>query len=207
METTRQDAMKVLDSLYNGRIKYELKRLGLLDDNDTPKNDNKAIDMILLISEIEITAYRMGLNPNYKNLNIIWINEEPYVDVFVFSTETEGKKREISTPLLFSTFFINDIDLMVNKNKKSYVSIEFIRIMPGWIDAFNNERINGKKSSKGNRQYRTYLMLDESTGYYKIGKAIDPSYRERTLQSEKPSIKLLCTCETDIERILHLKYE
>ena len=102
---------------------------------------------------------------------------------------------------------INDIDLMVKKDKETYISIEFVKIIPGYVDAFNNKHFIEKKSYKGNRQYRTYLMLDESTGYYKIGKAIDPSYRERTLQSEKPSIKLLCTCDTDIERILHLKYE
>ena len=207
METTRQDAIKVLDNLYDGRIKYELKKLGLLDEGNIPKNDNKTIGIILLISEIEIAAFRMGIKPNYKKLNLIWINEAPYVNVFVFSTETEEKSHMISMPLFMSTFIINDIDLMVKKDKETYISVEFVKIIPGYVDAFNNKHFNEKKSYKGNRQYRTYLMLDESTGYYKIGKAIDPSYREGTLQSEKPSIKLLCTCETDIERILHLKYE
>jgi hypothetical protein len=37
METTRQDAIKVLDNLYDGRIKYELKKLGLLDEGNIPK--------------------------------------------------------------------------------------------------------------------------------------------------------------------------
>lgn len=38
-----------------------------------------------------------------------------------------------------------------------------------------------------------YLMHDEANGYYKIGMSNDPTYREGTLQSEKPTIKLVAT--------------
>lgn len=37
-----------------------------------------------------------------------------------------------------------------------------------------------------------YLMKDETNGYHKIGISNRPEYRERTLQSEKPTIVLLC---------------
>ena len=37
-----------------------------------------------------------------------------------------------------------------------------------------------------------YLMLDAANGYYKIGMSNHPEYRERTLQSEKPSIVKIC---------------
>lgn len=37
-----------------------------------------------------------------------------------------------------------------------------------------------------------YLMYNKKTGYYKIGKSNNPSYRERTLQSQEPDINLLC---------------
>ena len=36
-----------------------------------------------------------------------------------------------------------------------------------------------------------YLMKDKSNGYYKIGISQDCKYRESTLQSEKPDIKLV----------------
>lgn len=36
----------------------------------------------------------------------------------------------------------------------------------------------------------TYLMKDESNGYYKIGMSNNPTFREHTLQSEKPTISL-----------------
>lgn len=40
-----------------------------------------------------------------------------------------------------------------------------------------------------------YLMHDTKNGYYKIGMSKEPQYREKTLQSEKPSIELVCTKE------------
>lgn len=40
-----------------------------------------------------------------------------------------------------------------------------------------------------------YLMLDTTNNYYKIGISNNPMYRERTLQSEKPTIELLCAKE------------
>ena len=37
-----------------------------------------------------------------------------------------------------------------------------------------------------------YLMHDVANGFYKIGISNRPEYRERTLQSEKPTIELIC---------------
>jgi len=36
-----------------------------------------------------------------------------------------------------------------------------------------------------------YIAIDENTGYYKIGWSINPKKREKTLQSEKPTIYFL----------------
>lgn len=59
----------------------------------------------------------------------------------------------------------------------------------------------------------TYLMRDESTGYYKIGMSKDPTYRERTLQCEKPTISLLWSRQfssraeaREQEKNLHQRY-
>lgn len=58
-----------------------------------------------------------------------------------------------------------------------------------------------------------YLMKDMSNGYYKIGISNTPEYRERTLQSEKPTIEMLA-CKKyptrkiaeSIESALHTTY-
>lgn len=56
------------------------------------------------------------------------------------------------------------------------------------------------------RKYKTYLMFDSNTNYVKIGKSVDPRFRESTLQSEKPSISLFAICPADIEKDLHKTY-
>lgn len=54
---------------------------------------------------------------------------------------------------------------------------------------------------------KTYVMVDNSTGLYKIGKSKNPSLREKTLQSEKPAIELLFSIDTDIEHSLHEEFK
>ena len=58
------------------------------------------------------------------------------------------------------------------------------------------------------------LYRDETNGYHKIGISNKPEYRERTLQSEKPTIALLCAKEFPtriiaeaIESALHKAFE
>lgn len=59
-----------------------------------------------------------------------------------------------------------------------------------------------------------YLMCDISNGFYKIGISNHPQYREHTLQSEKPTIELVCAKQYPvrliaeaIEAALHKAYD
>lgn len=59
-----------------------------------------------------------------------------------------------------------------------------------------------------------YLMKDTANGYSKIGISNKPSYREHTLQSEKPTIELVCAKQFPsrkialaIESALHTTYD
>jgi hypothetical protein len=57
-------------------------------------------------------------------------------------------------------------------------------------------------------------MIDTTNSYHKIGISNSPEYREKTLQSEKPTIELICSksflnrkmCLT-IEQSLHKTFE
>lgn len=53
-----------------------------------------------------------------------------------------------------------------------------------------------------------YLALDERTGYIKIGRAKNPSARERTLQSENPQFRMLFSGPADayLEHELHIEH-
>ena len=48
-----------------------------------------------------------------------------------------------------------------------------------------------------------YLMHDTTNDFYKIGISNRPKYRERTLQSEKPTIKMISSKPFPIRRIAH----
>lgn len=59
-----------------------------------------------------------------------------------------------------------------------------------------------------------YLMKDVANGYHKIGISNNPSYREKTLQSEKPTIELITSkgfsdrkIASSFESALHKSYE
>lgn len=60
-----------------------------------------------------------------------------------------------------------------------------------------------KKHSYKKSKCQTYLMKDENTGFTKIGKSVNPKKRERTLQSEKPTISLFKVCDKLVEKELH----
>ena len=71
------------------------------------------------------------------------------------------------------------------------------------------EELRRKPARSSVKLRSVYLMKDSHNGLYKIGKSKNPLTRERTLQSEKPSVKMVFNClETDDfnEKSLHLKF-
>jgi len=67
-----------------------------------------------------------------------------------------------------------------------------------------NQSAEPEKHDRYNR--KTYLMKDDTTGLYKIGKSNNPKFREKTLQSQKPNINLVKIWNDDIEGHLHKLY-
>ena len=59
---------------------------------------------------------------------------------------------------------------------------------------------------KGSNNFtKVYVMIDKNTGYYKIGRSKNPRIREKTLQSEKPTIEILHVYDAKVknEKELH----
>jgi len=52
------------------------------------------------------------------------------------------------------------------------------------------DRVTKEKSSSV-QPTNVYVMIDKNTGLYKIGRSTSPACREKTLQSEKPTIEML----------------
>lgn len=70
-----------------------------------------------------------------------------------------------------------------------------------------NDRALEEDFQTKKQSIKTYVMIDTTNNLYKIGKSVNPIVRERTLQSEKPTIELYLVCNSDIENILHFKYK
>jgi hypothetical protein len=77
-----------------------------------------------------------------------------------------------------------------------------IRIYVTNLKEVNEEKTPKKLSSNFTK---VYVMIDKNTGFYKIGRSINPERRERTLQSEKPTIEMLFNHDARIkdEKELH----
>lgn len=90
---------------------------------------------------------------------------------------------------------------------------------PKYGVGYDNEPIYARPEPKPKPEVKnaycyTYLMKDEATGYYKIGMSKDPTFREKTLLGDRPTITLLCkkaypTREEarNHEKFLHRQYK
>ena len=56
------------------------------------------------------------------------------------------------------------------------------------------------------REQMTYLMFNFRNRYTKIGKSVDPGFREKTLHAEDPDIHVLAISWDEGERDLHKTY-
>jgi hypothetical protein len=121
-----------------------------------------------------------------NNIELNIINEINFANSIGFFI-TENYKKKI----------INECNVL-NKSSKKYTNtnIEYKIIKNDFIknDIIKNELI------------KTYIIKDCNNGFYKIGKSKNPAYREKTLQSEKPNIKIVKIFNSDIEKILHNTY-
>lgn len=87
----------------------------------------------------------------------------------------------------------------------SYVGIDFLRK----TDLLHRRRDPKEPRSideKDKHKIKTYLIKDKMTGYYKIGRSVDPERRLSDLSIANPSISLHMVIFDDVELTLHKKY-
>lgn len=83
----------------------------------------------------------------------------------------------------YDTIFKKFIVKLENEVKNNIPESEILK--------YRKDKENQKKDSTSTSCF-VYLMKDTTNLYYKIGISNKPEYREKTLQSEKPSIELIC---------------
>jgi len=96
---------------------------------------------------------------------------------------------------------INNLNFIVNFHKEEE---QMYNLLPPVIKTEVVHTIPERNIS--NQKQKTYIALDHNTGFYKIGKSKNPALREKTLQSEKPTIEIIEILKKDIEKKLHTKF-
>ncbi len=99
--------------------------------------------------------------------------------------------------------FINEIFGEYRQQAFHYYLLEYIDTIKRLYPDYN---FPSRKTKVINNNYNSsecyvYLMRDATNGYYKIGISNKPEYREKTLQSEKPSIELVACKKYPIRKI------
>jgi hypothetical protein len=105
-----------------------------------------------------------------------------------------------------------NLRLVIRKLAKEY-NLLVRKEIPDYLTVVTQPIFSGPESGKEQSCY-VYLMHDLSNGFYKIGISNQPEWRERTLQSEKPTIEMLAAKKyinrkiaAAFEKALHFTYD
>ena len=111
-------------------------------------------------------------------------------------------------------FYRNELEKIRDSVLKALETYDMYGFDDEWVHKENEKAIDKEFRKLGEIREKQpdtfiYLMKDEINGFIKIGRAKNPESRERTLQSEKPTIKLIYKCKGFVsdETLLHKKYK
>ena len=171
---------------------------------------NNINDLKDLMRELE-EAFYSGNQIPIDCVNYIkeWLklNDEEEYNTKDWKSECEYYKSECDNLESKCEYWKNQCGKL-NVGKNSYKAlldmvteenIEYTNIRKSFINSLiqTNTLVSGQK---------TYLMYDDITKKFKIGKSYDPYKREKTLCSDRCSIYLVAYCDYDIESVLHSMY-
>jgi hypothetical protein len=143
---------------------------------------------------------------------IFFILTQMGIDYFLQEALKDYKKSDLDITIISTkSFGKNKSEIILHfecdeGTSVSYLIDYFRKMISENQNHFSNKIVNVDKCIKDSNKIRfTYIMYDEISGLYKIGKSINPEFREKTLSSQTPKISLINKCLESIvsERYLH----
>lgn len=173
------------------------KPVTVLQQISFPEEDEENCDYRnVLLNEIGLTVFHYGTRKKYMNKVCFFLSS---TDLWTFI-----KEPIVSYRLTFNSeggASVDDVphNLEMVPSVCQEVINDMFQVLTETVSKYNPAYAisNLKKEQKEDSvevefdYCYVYLMYDTNTGYYKIGMSNDPTYREGTLQSEKPTINLL----------------
>ncbi|MGC6468557.1 MAG: GIY-YIG nuclease family protein [Chitinophagales bacterium] len=169
---------------------------------DSNNNLGKKLEASLLFENDSVSTLRLEKPPksdyylatlsaellkNFQNLNLVkWKFTSQNKDIVWSGSFKQNEKylilfkQEDYQEALKS--YANEFDNILSKKSASWKENLLEEIKPSF---------SGPEETEELEECHVYLMKDTSNGFYKIGVSNKPEYRERTLQSEKPTIELI----------------
>lgn len=191
--------LKKGDKLYfsNGLTPY-LELEVIHPSHASQYEDDRTVDFFLLEKDVESL-----INNQFKEIIIVY---------------KDGSPRTSITNIWygFDHYVFHDRELRSNACEDifcAYVSAYRNALLSAGVIS-SSKRKKAKESKVKFDPCYVYLMHDSKNGYHKIGISKTPKYREKTLQSEKPTIDMVCAKEYPsrkiaeaIESALHKVFE
>ena len=155
------------------------------------------------------------VSPKPSSLSPAWlffILTQMGIDYFLQEALKDYKKSDLDINIISTKSFTkNKSEIILHFECDEGTSISYLidyfkKMLSENENHFSNKIVNVEKSIKDSDKIRfTYIMYDQISGFYKIGKSINPEFREKTLSSQTPQIKLINKCLESIvsERYLH----
>lgn len=175
----------------------------------------KCIDYIVpkedFLDYLEIVSLYHELCKYYESKN----KKTPLIEDIIFKKCMDrwyaqvSDLKNISIDIMLMVMYTNSIEFFFKKNKNVFISNFGFKSLYGLKDASGNFKENTKKPlylKNIHKIKKTYIMIDENTNYYKIGCSKDCKYREKTLMAQKPTIRLICYCDRNVEKVLHKRF-
>lgn len=140
------------------------------------------------------------LSHKYKNLNLL--------DIFnTYQRHTRGMLEKIGFLTISSTEIEKYVDYnpsIIAKGVRGIIPLRILRKGDFYKQFFGVKR-PGQETP--NNEY-VYLMLNKRNELIKIGKSKNPTFREKTLQSDEPDIELISFWEVPsrLEKELHREF-
>lgn len=163
----------------NRQIRFEINSKPISTKNNADERVSECFSVITK-QELELFA-----NVNLKKWKITFENGmKEILGGDIGGIENYRSKHNLQ---IVTKKFAQDYISLVNQEIEDYTPIE------------DKEMIN--EAVRQNEACYVYLMKDLSNGFYKIGISNNPEYRERTLQSEKPSIEMITSKKFPVRKI------
>ena len=163
-----------------------------------------------MIEDIIISVHKA------KNLQYYYILKEKEKEYYKLTGKcyNRGLSRLLSPLKKYSKeyydYFINEIEQAIKKQSYKILQIEKQNLLETKRQKEKKRQEENRLQLEKRRQVKpkkTYLIKNLKNGFYKIGYSNNPIKRERTLQSEEPTIKMVKVWDKFIEKELHDKYK